>query len=281
MSNKQKQLLIAVVVAFAAMLLTKLYIDHRVGEYRDKDEIVVLLAKIPIRAGQQLNESMVERRGVPVVYAPRARIKADELSSFHGQVFSTDVAKGDYILQSQFKTLGTVGTTLSEQLKGQNFRAISLPVDETNSLARSIVTGDKVDIALTFQTPQLRQSMSLLLFQNVPVISTGAYSLADQELGVSGTNRYNLLTLRLAAEDAFKLNYARQVGKINVFLRNPEDDSTLDLKPIGNVLDLLTPAEREDLQKKEEQQMQNTKIQEDRFKEQVRQLMELQRTQNR
>lgn len=159
---------------------------------------------------------------------------------------ATKVLAGDYILETAFTSVGVVGKTLSQQLEGDEFRAITMPVDETNSLARSLVTGDRIDIIFNSRSlPNLRQKVSSILLQNVPIISTGSYSAASQELGDSSKGgRYSTLTLKLTAQDAARLNYARQAGTISLMLRSIRDNKILDLAPITNIQDLLSAADK-------------------------------------
>lgn len=282
-SRKQNQLIIAVVIGVAVLFFNKSYLDNRISEYKDQKQIEVIRAKQAIPAGSLLRSSVVERVKVPERYAPKARITADQLSQYSGLEFSVDVVKGDYILQSYFKTAAVSGATLSAQLDGENYRAISLPVDDTNSFDRSIVTGDKIDIVFSFSRPPIDHRISIVLLQNVPVIATGSYSSSEQELGEGGerAKRYNTLTLRVTAQDALRLNYARQEGKLSVLLRNPKDNQVLDLPAIGTVLDLLSPGDKERVQETEKEQLEATKMQEEQYKEQIKSLMDMQRQQSK
>jgi len=280
-SKKQKQLLFALVIGLLVTFATKMYLESRISEYRDAKRTSVVRAKKQLRAGTRLSRSMVEKASVPTRYVPKARVKWSQLNDILGQELNDDVIAGDYVLTSYFRTIGTVGAVLSEQLEGENYRAITLPVNDTNSLSRSIVTGDKIDIVLTFNAPPIREKISIILLQNVPVISTGSYSAAEQELGARGVRakRYNSITLRLSARDAMRLNYARQEGQISILLRNSKDSNTLDLPPIAGVLDLLDTSEKDMVKKIEARRMEATRVEGERFKEQVKALMKMQRQQ--
>ena len=282
MDKKRKQLLIAVVIAVAVFFLNQQYLESRIGEFKDTDVIKVVVAADLIRAGTPLKNSLIKTATIPKRFAPKARILVSQVDQFYGRELDADVLKGDYVLQNYFRSEHSVGPSLSAQLEGQNYRAVSLPVDDTNSFDRSIVSGDKIDIIFTFVKPPLNQRMSLLLLQDVPVIATGSYSAAEQEIGsTAAMRRYNTLTLKLSAADALKLNYARQEGKISLLLRNPHDSGVVALSTIGSVLDLLTPAEKERLEKAEKEQLQTVRLSEEVYKEQIKALLDTQRQQSK
>ncbi len=157
------------------------------------------------------------------------------------------VQAGDYILDTYFRIKRAAGNRLSDQVPSDKYRAITLPVDQMDSFAGSVVTGDRIDLFFTFSVPGTGQQMSVMLLQGVQVISTGSYSVTEQELGERGgrTKRLNSVTLLLSVFDAQRLNYARQVGKLDVVLRNATDQANVDMKPIGGIQDILAGPEKE------------------------------------
>ncbi|MBL7661920.1 Flp pilus assembly protein CpaB [bacterium] len=247
MDNKRKQLLIAILIAGGALFLNNWYIQERIAQVTPKRAIKVVRAKSAIPSGERLSSKHVETVQVPENYKPKVAISDAEISQYFGQELAVDVLPGDYILQSYFTLRRAVGNKLSDLVTGQNFRAVTIPVDQTSSLSGSIVSGDRIDILLTFGVPGLSGKFSTALLQNVQVIATGSYSVVEQETGatVTRTQRYNSLTLLLTAPDAARLTYARQTGKIDILLRNSGNDAIQEIPAISNVLDLLSAEERE------------------------------------
>lgn len=281
--SKGKQLIIALVIGALALFGNKTYLESRVRELSPKKYLNVVRAKNRIRAGTRITNSMLQATRVPEKYLPKARVKWAEKDGLIGQELGVDVLKGDYLLESYFTVGGTIGRTLSQQLAGDKSRAINLSVDETNSLARSVVAGDRIDLIFSFSLPFVNQKVSITLLQNVLVLATGQYSQVEQELGSKGgrPKRYNSLTLKVTPEDALRLNYARQVGKINITLRNVQDADLVTVPPIGTIADILTPGDREELAKLV-QRMESSKISNaERMKDQLSTLLELQRQQKR
>lgn len=240
--SKKKQLLLAIIVGAIALLGNKMYITSRIGQFQNKRYVEVVRAKKAIRAGTPYSTALVDRARVPEEYVPRAKIDWAQKDQYAGQNLAVDILAGDYILETSFSTPTSVGRTLSQQLEGEDFRAITIPVDDTASFARSIVTGDRIDILYSFSVPGLRQRLSTVLLQNVPIISTGSYSAADQELGEKGgkSNRYNSITLKLSAQDAMRLTYARQAGSIQLLLRSLKDAKPVDAPAITGIEDILS-----------------------------------------
>ena len=248
MSNveKRKQLLLAIFVFVVALLGNKWYLGSQMDQMREKKFVKVVKAKKNLEAGATLPGNGIEPVDVPESFVPRARIRWEDRETYVQQPLATNVFAGDYVLETAFAKTGSVGRTLSQQLESDEFRAITLTVDETNSFARSIVSGDRIDILFTFNAPPLRQKITTVLLPNVPVIATGSYSAASQELGDKGNRggRYNTITLKVATQDAVRLTYARQAGTINLLLRSINDSKVVDMPALSGVQDVLSASDK-------------------------------------
>jgi pilus assembly protein CpaB len=282
--KKKKQLLLALLVGVIAVFGNQTYLESRISELSPKKYVKIVRAKTRMKAGTPISSAMMESAKVPENFLPLTAIRWGNRENYAGQELLVDVLKGDYVLESYFTSRTVVGRTLSQQLDSDKYRAINLPVDETNSLARSIVVGDRIDILLTFNMPVIGQKVSVTLLQNVSVLSTGRYSQVEQELGLSGERggRYNSLTLKLPPADALRLNYARQVGSISILLRGTTDNEILTLPPVGRVGDLLSPSDLESLTNlaNELKKSALTVSDNDKLSQQLSALLDMQRKQN-
>jgi len=280
-SSRGKQLIAAIVVFLVAIGLNKIYLDGEIQRRSPGEFKQIVIVKKQIAAGAQLAQGMLEPAKVPVNFMPKTAVPWNDVQQYIGQEVTVTIGAGDYLLETYFDTRQAIGKTLSQQIEGDNFRAINLPVDETNSLARSIVTGDHIDIVLTFNAPGVGTKVSLVLLQNVPVIATGTYSVVDEELGARGARvkRYNSLTLALTADDAFRLNYGRQVGKVSILLRNNKDLNTVDFKPVAGIQDILLPADKEMIQRLVSQAGHGQD--KERMQEQIKQMFDANKAQSR
>lgn len=277
----KKHLVVAVILAVLAFVGNSYYLESQRLELAPKDFVRVVVSKGTIPAGQMLTTKNIESAQVPRNYAPRAVVYWNDRESILGQELAVDVRSGDYIMSSYFQLQSTVGSSLAEQVQGEGARAVTIPVDEINSLSRSVVSGDLIDISFTFTVPGSQHKMSIMLLQGVPVIATGSYSVVEQELGgkAGRSKRYNTLTLKLSVEDAMKLNYARQVGKINILLRNVKDNSQVEVRPISSLRDLLTASDREAIEALVAEVSAN-RAGSDEVREQLREALERQRQQS-
>ncbi len=285
MKSNKKLFVIACIVGVLAFLGNSAYWGSRLDDAREKELVKVVRAKAGIKPGTPLTAKLIEQKTVPKRYAPRAAVEWANHQNFLGSEVAVEILPGDYVLESHFSERGVVGRTLSQQLENENFRAITIPVDETNSFSRSIISGDKVDILFSFQTPMLKQKLSIVLLQNVPVISTGTYSAANQELGDKGGRggRYNTVTLKVTTQDAFRLNYARQAGTLNFLLRSARDNVQVDMTPISGVQDILTGKDKETIEllikNAAEKMNEGSGKVEEQIREQARAVLEQQRRQ--
>jgi pilus assembly protein CpaB len=277
-SSKTRNFLIAVAVGIAALLLNQYYVTSQINASGPGDEAVIIRTKKPMPAGTKLSAALIENKRVPKIYVPQLAIRPSNLDAYLGQEVAVDVPGGDYLLETYFSTRAIVGAKLSEQVVNADSRAVTIPVDEINSLSRSLVAGDRIDIVYTFQVPGAPGKMSVMFMQNVPVITTGSYSPSDQELGTKSgaAKRYATVTLMLPVRDAVRLNYARQAGQISILLRSDKDSTVADIPAITGIKDILAVTDRQLV----DEAVKKTGVSveaSDQLKEQFRQILEAQR----
>lgn len=285
MNTKSKQLLIAIVVFLGTLFFSNAYIEGVRNESVPKEQYEVAIAVRNITAGERLTVDKVSWETVPSNFAPHSSIKnKNDLQNFIGQETIVDIPGGDYILQSYFPDKAAISNKLSGLITEKNMRAINIPVDESNSMARSILPNDRIDIIFTYQIPGLSQKMSTVLLQNVQVLSTGSYSAAERERGTGddGARRYNSITMLLSSQDSIRLAYARQVGQIGVMLRGAGDIEGQNLASISGVEDILSPEDKDRMNAyvaKRAAQTTNAALGDEKVREQLKQIFEQRRQQ--
>lgn len=248
MKAQTKKLLIALAVAIVALVANEYYIKMRVADYKPQKKVLLVRTIKAIPAGTPLRRELIKEFAVDERFAPKTALKFTEFEQYQGQPLGISVADKDYVLSNYFAESQIAANKLSDKVAGgENFRAVTIPVDNVDSLSGSIVNSDRIDILFTFTVPGVGSKMSLPLLQDVQVLATGGYSQQEEELGKNRgrVGRYNTLTLLLPAHDALRLSYARQVGKIDIILRHSKDKSRPSMKPIANVLDLLGAEDKE------------------------------------
>ena len=277
MNNKYKNLMGIVLLGVFVLWLNHWYLQSERNKLRPSDFEKVLVAKRAIKAGTPLRSEDYQMKSIPKEYKPQLAITDKDVERFRGQVLEVGVQQEDYILMTYFSEVENQGDTLSKQLTASSGdRAITIPVDQTNSLARSIVRGDKVDVLFTFVPPRSAQKVSMVLLPDVTVIATGAYAASDRDVTMEEQARYSTLTLKLSARDAMRLNYAQQVGSIQILLRNSSDSQPTNVPALTSISDLLTVEERASVEKAAKESFPSDEA----FKQQLNQLFEQQRQQH-
>ena len=206
---------IGLLAAFAASS----YLSSRVEaiEARAKGKMVnVVVAKSDLAKGAKLTTDTVAVRAVPMEFAQSLAVTPDGFDRIDGQVLAYPVKSGEMILWGlmEGKKVPTFSTRVDA---GQ--RAITVPVDEINSISGLLEPGDVIDLMATVTLKSKKITFPLL--QSVQVMATGQRSVDDPK---SGTRRdYSTVTLNTTPEQAKNVIVARDAGKITALLRNPQD----------------------------------------------------------
>lgn len=184
-----------------------------------------------LSAGTLLNESHLAVRSFP-----QAMVAADSLSPANyqrllGVMLRGDVAAGDIILPIHTAHVQT--DAFSTRLVAGR-RAITMPVDQINSLAGLLRAGDLVDLYVSFD--HQRRKVTAPLLQGVLVLATDESTVEHQ---TQAGGHYATVTFDLAPEDGAKLVAARQSGVITAMLRNPHDTRLSNKGVRGDLATLL------------------------------------------
>jgi pilus assembly protein CpaB len=164
-------------------------------------------------------------------------LPAATYGDLEGRVLTTALRAGDAILLAH--TL-VPQTAFSAHL-APGRRAITLPVDQVNSLSGLLQPGDLIDLYVSFDHQRRRLTAPLL--QGVLVLATGR----ETRPAASGPDdaAYSTVTLDAAPDDVVKLVAARQAGTLTAILRHPEDGGADRRAARGDLAALLginTPA---------------------------------------
>jgi Flp pilus assembly protein CpaB len=141
-----------------------------------------------------------------------------------GRVAATDIFPRQQLTADQFKV---APETLASQLV-RDERAITLPLDKAHGLISNLHQGDRVDIYAGFnvvpidkngqpiQTGTTNRPMLRLIVQNAPVMS-----ILSGKSSLGGTSGEGNVTLKVSSNDAAKLAFASDNGKLWLVLRPP------------------------------------------------------------
>ena len=190
-------------------------------EARGKGQMVnVVVAKVDIARGVKLDNSNVAVRGVPREYGHSVAVTPDDFARIDGQPLAYPVKAGEMILWGLMETQRA--PTFSARVEAGR-RAMTVPVDEINSISGMLEPGDMIDLIVTVS--QGEKKLTFPLLQKVHVMATGQRSVDDPAGGPQKS--YSTVTIDTTPLQAQNLIVARDVGKLTALLRNPQDEEAI------------------------------------------------------
>jgi len=215
--------------------------------------VLVSTKNLPI--GAVLGDSIV-KRSVPLDLVDESVLMPNDFDRMAGTKLTRPLSAGFPINASYF---APKSLTFSDSLE-PGMRAITIEVDEINSMAQMVKPGNKVDLMLI--TPDIADTSGgqevIMVLQNVKVMATGQ-SVAASDKDARGkpvsaftsfTQRdpnekqtYNNFTFEVTPQDAAFIALAQSSGKIRAILRKVGDNDEVKLKDV-NSRKLLNMAEK-------------------------------------
>jgi len=251
MPRQRIVLIIGIVLALGAVLMTMVYIDQqrkidrarlqKNWENLQANQTAVLVAKKDIPRGSPVDETMFSTEIVLNKYVqPQAVTSMDRIA---GMLTIAPVSKGEQISLTKLSNVKNAGVLSEVTPVGK--RAITISVDNISALAGMIKAGNYVDIIAmlpdAIMTPdgkQVVQTTAISLFQNVLVLAvgqeTGTAPQARSRYAKEGGEKQEsspLITIALDPKEANLIAYVQEIGKVRLVLRSPADSKVEDLKP--------------------------------------------------
>lgn len=239
-------LFIAVIMALAAAWLTKQYLDVR--EKRIQEELAsqsrggptekVVVPVKDVMEGGSISGDIVAGRSIPADLVSPDMITPDMFDKYDGAKLLRSVSRGLPLRTSDLEEKGRDFSTLVEE----GLRAITIDIDELNSIAQMVRPGNLVDLFLIM--PDLsdlsgNNQQITLLMQRVKVIATGqtvrkSDTFTAPQPGVpQGVVRYSNLTFEVTPDQAARIALAQQLGRIRAVLRTTPDEEIVRLGKIN------------------------------------------------
>lgn len=224
MTYRLRNIVIAVVLAAFAALLTMMYVTSYEKRVQDGEEDVsVLVAKSDIPAGisgaaamARVEPRMVAQRNV----APGAVSEKSQLEEF---VVSQPIYAGEQVSRQRFSSSSEIGVRSS--LTG-NMRAVALPGDGVQLLADTLRAGDRVDLVASLKISEDKEgSATRIVLRDIEVLKPAGATGNKRLDNAAGRNQLSVL---LAVSDT-------QVQKLFHVQRNGE--WTLQLRPVVDAVD--------------------------------------------
>ncbi len=253
MLSGKNPLIIAIVLGALAGLIAYSAIKAKEKQVKAGWDVVnILCAAQDIPEGTELNMDMVAVCGIPERFVTESFIKINkgdkqDLSQFFNQRILVPLKTRDPILVSHFASSREAEFSTMINQKG---RAVTIEVQEKQSVGQWVRPNDHVDIVGTFRdTAAGGELKTVTLLQNVLVLATGHIN-ANTAFVPEEDKKYQTVTVLSLPEEAEMLALAQETGTLTLLLRNPDD---LDYQEKRSVIDqkqLMTGERSNELQKK-------------------------------
>ncbi len=227
----------ALVFGGLAVFAASRYISQTIAVERAKlnpnvEMIDVVVAKSELERGDNVGPENMAVRQVPRDYVPGTAVTPDQFANIEGARLAVDMRGGEILLRGTLEGADT--STFAHKVR-DGVRAMTVAVDEVNSISGLLQPGDRIDLFFTARPPRrggaAAQSpeTTMVLMQNVLLLATGRQvrpQLGDPgQPGVSRT--YSTVTIEAAPRDAQRLILAQKAGSLTAVLRGPDDESPL------------------------------------------------------
>lgn len=227
-------LVVALLIGLMAAFGARSYLSGRVAdlEARARGKTVSLVvAKVDIPKGTKLSNANLAVRPIPVDFAHSGAVSPEQFDRIAGQPIAFNIKAGEMLMWGLLE--GKKVPTFSAKVEAGR-RAITVQVDEINSISGMLEPSDQIDLLVTLDQKGRKAIVPFLL--GVKVLATGQRTVDDPKTGEK--KQYSTVTLDTSTEQAQNVVLAKESGKLTALLRNPEDRlatavSAFDMNSLG------------------------------------------------
>jgi pilus assembly protein CpaB len=227
----------AVVFGGIAVFASSRYISTTISKEKARlapqvNTVDVVVAKTDLERGSLVGSETMAVRKMPREFVPGTAVMPDEFGNVEGAKLGFDMRAGEVLLTGSLEGADTA--TFATKISS-GVRAMTLSVDEVNSISGLLQPSDRVDLFFTARPPTANgvgrqaRERTVLLMQNVEVLATGRQvrpTITDG--GTPGVGRtFSTITIQTNAPDAQRLILAQKAGSITAVLRGPTDQAPL------------------------------------------------------
>jgi pilus assembly protein CpaB len=180
----------------------------------------VLVPKQDLPKGAVLTAKVVAARDIPAEWAHSNALTPDQFERVENKKLAYRAARGEMLLWSLLEEQRA--PSFSSRLPAGH-RAITVPVDEVNSISGMLEPGDRIDLMASVKKDS--RVFMFPLLQNVTVLATGSRVVVEAD-GKEGRRTFTTITLDASPDEAQRVLAAREVGKLAALLRAPGDTAT-------------------------------------------------------
>lgn len=218
-------LVASVALGAVGVYASKHFIEEKISFYQSqmevKDELVeVVVPKNNMLRGEVVTSDKLALRKFPKKYMDSNAVSGAGYKIALGQKLNFDIDGGKPLLWAHLE--GGLSPTFSGKIQ-EGYRAVTLKVDQINSISGFLQPKDNVDLLITYEGKEVGgKKVTMPFMQNLHILATGVKTFVDKT-GKASSKRYNTITVEVMPEDAKKIILAQEVGKITAALRNPDD----------------------------------------------------------
>ncbi|MEE9321481.1 MAG: Flp pilus assembly protein CpaB [Granulosicoccus sp.] len=222
---------LSLVLGVVGVFYSKHYIEQQIAYYKgqlDKTEtmISVIVPTRKLLRGEVLSKNDILIREIPEKYADSNSVNESNFEMALGQQLDFDIDQGRPLLWAHLE--GGLTPTFSGKVP-DGLRAMTVRVDEINSISGFLQPNDRIDLLLSYKNNGDQLTMPLI--QRLDVIATGVQTLIDKR-GGSALRKFSTITVQVTPDQAQRITLAQEVGKLTAMLRNPDDESPISDSPM-------------------------------------------------
>lgn len=213
------------------------------AKLRPTEQMVeVVVAKADVKKGEVVSANSMAVRSVPKAFITGMTIGAGQFANVEGARLNIDMRGGEMLLKTSLE--GVDATTFAMRIAAGT-RAMTINVDDTNSIAGLVQPGDKIDLFYSIKANEqvlrnagFKGDTVNLFMPAITVLATGKQvrpqAIDAVSQGTSAPRSFSTITVSVNPEQAKKLMLAQKTGSLYAILRNPQDKTPVDL-PIGDI----------------------------------------------
>jgi pilus assembly protein CpaB len=232
---KQQNLMLLVVAAacgLVAMFGVRQAMSQNGGSAEEM--VQVLQASLEVQPGDLLDETNVRMVNVNKEACPEGAVRS--LEEIKERSLKVPAMPGDWILAAKLSEKGEIGAAANIP---EGMRAVTIPVDATQTHSGMLRPGNRVDIIMTYDARTARGSsgeVSKTILQYVEVFAVDDRIYGIDKTGEASSGAKNISVL-VTPEQGNLLRLAEKVGRLSTALRSNSD--TTEVAAVETTLDAL------------------------------------------
>jgi pilus assembly protein CpaB len=193
--------------------------------------VVAVRSDVPVATS--LTSAQLKLVDWPTEHVPTGTLHS--IDDAKDRIVRRPLAKGEPVLEALLYPLGTAGGLGA--VIADNYRAVSVKVDNVIGVAGFVVPGSRVDVMATLRRVDWDKPIpfSKVILQDVRVL---AVDQKLEEVKSGEPELVSVVTLEVNPKEAERLIYAAHEGRLQLALRTPGDDENVTTERVG-VVDVL------------------------------------------